>query len=70
LGRWVRKHEADCGELERFTTKEHEKLCLLRRENRISEEEIAILSKATTFFARPQTSREAHTRSRAKGLQV
>ena len=53
LRTWVRRAEADAGELKDvLTTEERQELSRLRRENKQLRQEREILKAAATFFAR------------------
>ncbi len=52
LRNWLKQSQIDRGEREGLTTKEHEELRRLRKENRILREEREILKKAAAFFAK------------------
>jgi transposase len=49
---WVKQAEIDDGEREGLTTEERQELSRLRRENRSLREDVAILKRATAFFAK------------------
>jgi transposase len=49
---WVKQAEIDGGEREGLTTEERQELSSLRRENRSLKEDVAILKRATAFFAK------------------
>jgi transposase len=49
---WVRQAEIDGGEREGLTTEERQELSRLRRENQSLREDVAILKRATAFFAK------------------
>jgi transposase len=49
---WVKQAEIDSGEREGLTTEERQELSRLRRENRSLKEDVAILKRATAFFAK------------------
>jgi transposase len=49
---WVKQAEIDGGEREGLTTEERQELSRLRRENRSLKEDVAILKRATAFFAK------------------
>jgi transposase len=49
---WVQQAEIDAGEREGLTTEERQELSRLRRENQSLREDVAILKRATAFFAK------------------
>lgn len=49
---WVHQAEIDAGEREGLTTEERQELSRLRRENQSLREDVAILKRATAFFAK------------------
>lgn len=49
---WFKQAEIDGGEREGLTTEERQELSRLRRENRSLKEDVAILKRATAFFAK------------------
>jgi transposase len=49
---WVKQAEIDAGEREGLTTEERQELSRLRRENASLREDVAILKRATAFFAK------------------
>ncbi len=49
---WVRQAEVDAGERDGLSTEERNELAELRRENRQLREDVAILKRATAFFAK------------------
>jgi transposase len=48
---WVRQAEIDAGQRDGLTSDERRELAQLRRENRRLREDVAILKRATAFFA-------------------
>jgi len=49
---WVHQAEIDAGERDGLTTEERQELSRLRRENQSLREDVAILKRATAFFAK------------------
>jgi transposase len=49
---WVKQAEVDAGERDGLSTEERTELAELRRENRQLREDVAILKRATAFFAK------------------
>jgi transposase len=49
---WVKQAEVDRGERDGLSTEERNELADLRRENRQLREDVAILKRATAFFAK------------------
>jgi transposase len=49
---WVKQAEVDAGERDGLSSAERKELAELRRENRQLREDVAILKRATAFFAK------------------
>ncbi|MFF9788846.1 hypothetical protein YWIDRAFT_08042 [Streptomyces sp. SceaMP-e96] len=49
---WVKQAEVDAGERDGLTSSDHEELAALWREDRRLREDVNILKRATTFFAK------------------